>query len=111
MISVSSDLLSSITDAIRKESNPHLVILFGSHARGTADQNSDIDLLVVGDRPPAGTWSRRREIGRIRRSLPPTKLPVDILFFTPDEVRKWRDITNHIVSEAFNEGEVLYERS
>ncbi|HZI20166.1 MAG TPA: nucleotidyltransferase domain-containing protein [Pyrinomonadaceae bacterium] len=111
MITVSKDQLAAITDAIKHITNPKLVILFGSQARGTADQHSDIDLLVIGDRPLNEVWSRRREIGKIRRSLPPTKIPVDILFFTPDEVLKWRDTTNHIISEAFQEGEVLYERS
>jgi predicted nucleotidyltransferase len=110
MITVSQEQLSSIANAIEKVSNPHLVILFGSQARGNANQNSDIDLLVIGDPPSTGTWSRRREIGRIRRSLPNTKLPVDILFFTPEEVRKWRRTTNHIISEAFQEGKIIYER-
>ena len=110
MVTVSQEQLSSIADAIRKVSNPRLVILFGSQARGTANPNSDIDLLVIGDPPPTGKWSRRQEIGKIRRSLPNTKLPVDVLFFTPDEARKWRSTTNHIISEAFREGEVIYER-
>jgi predicted nucleotidyltransferase len=48
MTTVSREQLSSIADAIRKVSNPRLVILFGSQARGNANQNSDIDLLVIG---------------------------------------------------------------
>lgn len=91
--------------------NPELIILFGSQARGTANEFSDIDLLIVGNHPLDEAWSRRREIGRIRRSLPSLELPVDILFFTPDEVVRWKDTTNHIISEAYREGEVLYERS
>ena len=110
MITISKDQLVSITNAIRQVSNPRLVILFGSQARGTANKHSDIDLLVIGDRP-VHKWSRRHEIGRIRRSLPPTNIPVDILFFTPQEVQKWRSATNHIISQAFHEGEILYERS
>lgn len=111
MIAVSRDQLAAIASAIKHVANPRLVILFGSQARGTANEYSDIDLLVVGDRPLDEAWSRRREIGRIRRSLPPLKVPIDILFFTPDEVLRWKDTTNHIISEAFREGEVLYERS
>jgi uncharacterized protein len=111
MAIVSRDQLTAIADAIKQVANPDLVILFGSQARGTANENSDIDLLVVGDRPLNEAWSKRREIGRIRRSLPPVKVPIDLLFFTPDEVLRWKGTTNHIISEAFREGEVLYERS
>ena len=109
MTTVSKDQLVSITNAIRQVSNPRLVILFGSQARGTADQYSDIDLLIIGDRPMQ-KWSRRLEIGKIRRSLPPFKIPIDILFFTPQEVQKWRSTTNHIIREALQQGEILYER-
>lgn len=109
MITVSRDQLATIANAIKHVANPSLVILFGSQARGTANEYSDIDLLIVGDRPLNKAWSRRREIGRIRRSLPPIKVPIDILFFTPDEVVKWKDTTNHVISEALREGKVLYE--
>ncbi len=27
--------------------DPHMVLLFGSHASGTSDEDSDIDLMVV----------------------------------------------------------------
>jgi hypothetical protein len=80
-----------------------------AYKKDIADQYSDIDLLIIGDRPEQ-KWSRRLEIGKIRRSLSPSNIPVDILFFTPQEVQKWRSTTNHIISEAFQKGEILYER-
>ena len=110
MKTVSRTQLLSIADVVRRVAKPELIILFGSQARGTADKNSDIDLLIVEEPPVKGKWSRRRQIGRIRRSLPATGIPIDVLLFTPAEVQKWRDSTNHIISEALQEGEVLYER-
>jgi predicted nucleotidyltransferase len=109
-MSVSKAQLMALTEVIVQITHPKLVVLFGSQARGAAAQHSDIDLLIVGERPESTTWSRRREIGRIRRTLPPIGVPVDILFFTPDEVAYWRDTTNHIIHDAFRDGEVLYER-
>lgn len=91
--------------------DPLLVILMGSRSRGTENEDSDIDLLVIGERPMDKTWSRRRAVGDIRRSLPKMDIPVDILFFTPEEVSHWRDATNHVIHRALNEGAVLYERS
>jgi predicted nucleotidyltransferase len=110
MVALSNDQLSSLAERIVDLIQPRRVILFGSQARGTAGEGSDIDLLIVGDRPPGESWSRRREIGRIRRALPLVGRPIDILLFTPDEIEKWRNTTNHVVSEALREGKVLYER-
>jgi len=102
--------LAAISKSIVEVANPLLVILFGSQSRGTANSNSDIDLLVIGERPVNKPWSRRKAVGDIRRSLPTSNIPVDILFYTPDEVLRWKDTTNHVVRQAFNEGDVLYER-
>ena len=110
MKTVTNEQLGKIAKAIVNTANPLRVILFGSQSRGTANGNSDIDLLVIGERPANEPWSRRREVGNIRRSLPSLDIPVDILFYTPDEVLRWKDTTNHVVREAFAEGDVLYER-
>ncbi len=110
MVTISNDELATLADRIIDLANPRRVILFGLQARGTAKEGSDIDLLIIGDRSTDKTWSRRREIGRIRRGLPLMRVPIDILLFTPDEIEKWRDTTNHVVSEALREGKVIYER-
>jgi predicted nucleotidyltransferase len=110
MSCITEEQLDQITERIARAVNPERVILFGSQARGTTDERSDIDLLIVGGRPSDSGWSRRREIGRIRRSIPRVGIPVDIVLFTPDEVDRWKDTTNHVVSEAIREGRVIYER-
>lgn len=102
MAGISEDQVSRLTDAVVRAANPQRVILFGSQARASAKDSSDIDLMIVGPLDRAG--SRRREIARIRRSLPPLGLPIDILFFTPDEVEQWRETTNHVIAEALREG-------
>ena|SRR5271165_2128348 len=110
MVTISNDELASLADRIIDLANPRRVILFGSQARGTAHEGSDIDLLIIGDRSTEKPWNRRREIGRIRRGLPFVGAPIDILLFTPEEIEKWRETTNHVVSEALREGRVIYER-
>ena len=110
MRTVTKDQIAAISKAIIDVADPVLVILFGSQSRGTANKNSDIDLLVVGERPHGRSWSRRRIVGDIRRSLPVLNVPVDILFYTPDEMLRWENTTNHIVREARTKGDVLYER-
>jgi predicted nucleotidyltransferase len=110
MAIVSKDQIESLAEQITRVASPQQVILFGSQARGTAHADSDVDLLIVGDKPPGEAWSRRREIGRIRRALPLPGVSIDILFFTPEEIEKWRHTTNHVISQALREGRVLYER-
>lgn len=110
MVVVTDDFLESLADRIVELAHPRQVILFGSRARGTAREDSDLDLLIIRDRSGEEPWSRRREIGRIRRSLASVGLPIDLLLYTPEKIEQWRHTTNHVVSEALREGKVLYER-
>lgn len=47
------------------------VVLYGSWARGTATADSDIDLLIVAERLPAGRWDRQELAVRARRLTAP----------------------------------------
>ena len=49
MSTLSQETLDSIVKIIVRESAPDAVILFGSHARGDARPDSDVDLMVVGE--------------------------------------------------------------
>lgn len=82
------------------------IILFGSHARGDFDEESDVDLLVVADLelPPA------ERVPALRRSLAGFPVACDIIVKTRAEYDRWRPALNHIVSMAEEEGVVLYER-
>ena len=102
--------MESLRDAVLRQVNPLLVILLGSQARGTANVDSDIDLLVIDDRPFSADRSRRRIIGNIRRSIPADRHPVDVLLCDAFELRRWRETTNHVIARALREGVVLYER-
>lgn len=104
------DDLRTIADQIVRVADPLKVILLGSRARGTERVDSDIDLLVVAERPINKPWNRRIAIGNMYRSITSFGVPVDILLFTPDEISRWQNAKNHIVHKALTEGAVLYER-
>lgn len=80
--------------------------LFGSHATGTPTPDSDVDLLVV----MSMDVPRHERAASIRALFRPSPFPMDTLVFTPEEVEYWRGTVNHIITEAFESGEVLYER-
>lgn len=89
---------------------PLKIILFGSHTTGNATKNSDIDLLVIEEGQFNAARSRRKESGKIWRSLIDFNVPKDILVFSLDEVQKFQNNPLHIVSQAIQTGQVIYER-
>ncbi|MBI3980241.1 MAG: nucleotidyltransferase domain-containing protein [Chloroflexi bacterium] len=86
---------------------PERIILFGSHARGTARPDSDVDLLVV----LAGNGSKRKAATEMYRLLAGLGIPKDIVVATPEELERYRNIVGTIIRPALREGKVLYERT
>ncbi len=86
---------------------PERVILFGSHARGTARLDSDVDLLVV--MPVAG--SRRDKQVEVRLALHDFDLAKDVIVTTPEDFAWRKEIPGTVERPASREGRVLYARS
>lgn len=103
--------LPVIVDRIVQTVQPEEVILFGSLARGGADEYADVDLLVIESEPFGEARSRATEIRRIEKALGAIPAPADILVYSRDEVQRFRKARNHIVCKALEEGKVLYARS
>ena len=108
---VDDALLQRMTAALVEAADPEQVILFGSHARGEAGPDSDVDLIVIEAEPFGPERNVRLEEARLRRALPGFDVSVDILVFSRDDVDYWRDSLNHVLARALREGKVLYERS
>jgi predicted nucleotidyltransferase len=92
---------------IVEEFDPERIILFGSHARGAAGPESDVDLLVV----MRVDGSRREKATEIDRALSDRVLPLDLIVVTPEQFERSRDLIGSIVRPATREGRVLYERA
>jgi len=86
---------------------PEQIILFGSHARGTAGPDSDVDLLVVLRDP----GSRRQKCLEIRVALHGMGIAKDVVVVTPEDIRRGRDLPGTLIRSALREGKVLYERA
>lgn len=87
--------------------HPDRIILFGSHARGTAGPDSDVDLLVV--LPFVG--SKREKQLEIRLALSSIRVAKDIVVTTPEEFQWRKEVPGTIERPAALEGRVLYVRS
>lgn len=99
--------LPEITRRIIETANPDKVILFGSHARGDASPNSDLDLLVI----VPGINHLRQESIRVRRALRGLLIPVDIVMATPEQIARLGNTAGLVYRDALAEGKVLYERA
>lgn len=102
--------IREMASVIARKARPAKVILFGSHARGTAGPYSDVDFLVVEKQGFGPRRSRRGEMVRISKLLSSYRVPTDILVYSLDEFEYWSDSLNHVVGRAAREGRVLYER-
>lgn len=99
-------LIREMVKRIVSQFNPEKIILFGSHARGTAGPDSDIDLLVV--MPVSGPKSRIRLA--IRTALHDIKLAKDVIVSDPAEFEWRKDVVGTIEWPANHEGKVLYAK-
>jgi len=105
MFSVDDSLICEIVRRIVDTSHPEKVILFGSRARGDARLDSDIDLLVVADDPRPRSLRACALYGALSDIL----VPMDILVYSPGEVKEWRNVLQAFVTTAVREGKILYE--
>ena len=79
------------------------VILFGSHARGDAGEDSDVDFLVVEPEVPA----KHAEMVRLRSVLDPLRIAADVIVMSRRDYEYWADNPGTLSYEAHQEGRRL----
>jgi predicted nucleotidyltransferase len=102
-----------LIEALR-DYEPDRIVVFGSHARGGAGPDSDVDVLVVKNDP-------RRPVERIRdvqamlyrrdrrerwRAMP----AFDVLVWTPDEIRERVALGDPFFRSVVSTGRTILER-
>jgi predicted nucleotidyltransferase len=83
--------------------SPARVVLFGSHARGDAGPDSDLDFLVIEREVP----DRHAEMVRLGREVRSLGVPVDIVVVSELYAAEWANVKNSIVHAALTEGREL----
>jgi predicted nucleotidyltransferase len=86
-------------------SSPSRVVLFGSYARGTADGDSDLDLLVIEKHVP----NRADEYLRLRKAVGPMGTGVDVLIYSEQEAARRAAVPGSMLYWAIKEGRVLHD--
>jgi len=90
--------------ALLRAIRPERVVLFGSHATGSASRDSDLDLCVVLETDE----DFFRRCVRVQNAIPRGPFPVDVVAYTPEEMRANRDLP--FFRAILAQGVTLYER-
>jgi predicted nucleotidyltransferase len=98
-------LQQAVGRLVRSARGPRWVILFGSYARGSADEGSDVDLRVIEEEIVA----KAAEYLRLRSAL--GRLPVggDLLLIGADDFTRRSQLPGTVHHQASVEGRVRYD--
>jgi len=104
---VNGNMTSKIEHTLKllKKYKPEKIILFGSHARGSSDPYSDIDLVII-------KKTKKLFLDRIKdviKIIQPN-FAIDILVYTPEEFKKMLSDGNSFLDFVVKKGKIIYER-
>ena len=96
--------IEDLVDQIAQAFSPQRIILFGSHAYGKTDADSDIDLLVI-----MKTRKNTLDAAASVRQAVSHDFPIDIIVRTPDQIQARLNWGASFIKEIIEKGKVLYE--
>ncbi len=98
--------IKKLTNIIIEIEQPDQIILFGSYACGEPTEASDLDILVVKEY----NVPRHKRGQEVLKSLSYVRFPLDIVFYTPAEIEKWRPTALAFITTVMSQGKIMYER-
>ncbi len=103
-MTVSSEAIAQVAKSLGKAARAKKVVLFGSHALGKAQSDSDVDFLVIAE----STLPRHKRSRNLYASFHPYPFPMDILVYTPEEVEQQLKDPSSFVTQVLAQGKELY---
>ncbi|MBK5275025.1 MAG: nucleotidyltransferase domain-containing protein [Desulfuromonadales bacterium] len=100
---IEQSLLEEIVSRLQ-QTKPTKMYLFGSHATGTANDESDIDLLLVKD----SVTSKINEMNAARKLLRGLGKSFDVIVTSQEEFDFYRNQVNSVQHAAANYGRIIY---
>ncbi|MEJ5311488.1 MAG: nucleotidyltransferase domain-containing protein [Anaerolineae bacterium] len=102
---IDEQILQEIVRRIVAEAQPSRVILFGSYGRGDADEDSDLDIMVI--KPSVD--NRYAEMIDLRKAVGYVGAGVDVLVYSEAEYGRRSQVPGTVLYWARKEGTLLYE--
>ncbi len=100
------DAINQATDALVAVLQPEQVILFGSHAWGQPDGDSDLDIMIILSQSHLTPIQR---VWQAREALKQFAFPKDILVVTRDEFDAYKIVRGSLIHDIWQRGKVLYD--
>jgi uncharacterized protein len=108
METIPANLLQEIVQRLVSEFDPDQIILFGSHAWGKPNADSDVDICVI---VPSSLERATRRATRAYRCLRGVGAPVDVIVKTQEEINHFSGVPASIEAHILTRGKVLYGQS
>jgi len=102
---ITQEQIEHVAKIIIDNYHPEKIILFGSYAKGTPTQGSDLDIAVIKD-SSLPQHQRPREIRKYLRGI---CIPMDIFVYTKAEIEEWKDVKQAFITQILQTGKVVYE--
>lgn len=96
-----SEKINRFVETVIPEYNPEKIVLYGSYAKGTNNENSDIDIAIIVDEIKGSFLEKEARLYKIRRSIDANIEPILIEKNTDKS-----GFLNHILSY----GQILFSR-
>jgi len=102
---IQPDLLNETVERLKTEFQPEEIYLFGSHAWGTPNDDSDVDLMVI---VPSSDERPIRRDQRAQKCLGRLAVAADVLVRTRGEVNRYKHLRASLFHQVLNQGRKLY---
>lgn len=107
------DYIPEIVESL-KELDPFKIYMFGSVAKGTDNQDSDIDLAVIlniDDVPKTYDEKLKNKVS-VRNSILDIsmEIPIDLLVYTKEEFKILDEFNKPFMTEITEKGTLIYEQ-
>ena len=102
-----TDVVDIVVKRLVESLNPERILLFGSHAWGTPDADSDVDLLVIVADAQLPAYKRARAGYRALRGV---RLQKDIVVLTKAEFDRQSTVPFSLAHRVLQHGRALYDR-